>query len=225
MNGFETLDWVVIIGYFLIIAGVAVWVMTRKQTNTEDYFLAGRNIGWFIVGASIFASNIGSEHIVGLAGAGAGGKIPMLIYELHAWLVITLGWVFLPFYLRSGVFTMPEFLERRFNSSTRWFLSLFSLIAYVLTKVSVTVYAGGIVIASILNIDFWTGALATVVLTGIYTVMGGMRAVVYTEALQTIVLVLGAATLTFIGLQCGRWMGWIKSSLEPGYLNMWRPAS
>jgi SSS family solute:Na+ symporter len=225
MNGFETLDWVVIVGYFLVIAGVAVWVMTRKQTNTEDYFLAGRNIGWFIVGASIFASNIGSEHIVGLAGAGAGGKIPMLIYELHAWLVITLGWVFLPFYLRSGVFTMPEFLERRFNPATRWFLSLFSLIAYVLTKVSVTVYAGGIVIASILNIDFWTGALATVVLTGIYNIMGGMSAVVYTEALQTIVLVLGAATLTFIGLQAvGGWSG-LKSSLEPGYLNMWRPAS
>jgi SSS family solute:Na+ symporter len=225
MNGFETLDWVVIVGYFLVIAGVAVWVMTRKQTNTEDYFLAGRNIGWFIVGASIFASNIGSEHIVGLAGAGAGGKIPMLIYELHAWLVITLGWVFLPFYLRSGVFTMPEFLERRFNPTTRWFLSLFSLIAYVLTKVSVTVYAGGIVIANILHIEFWTGALATVVLTGIYTVLGGMRAVVYTEALQTVVLVLGAATLTFIGLDAvGGWDG-LKSSLEPGYLNMWRPAS
>ena len=225
MKGFETLDWVVIVGYFLVIAGVAVWVMTRKQTNTEEYFLAGRNIGWFIVGASIFASNIGSEHIVGLAGAGAGGKIPMLIYELHAWLVITLGWVFLPFYLRSGVFTMPEFLERRFNPTTRWFLSLFSLIAYVLTKVSVTVYAGGIVIANILHIEFWTGALATVVLTGIYTVLGGMRAVVYTEALQTIVLVLGAATLTFIGLQTvGGWDG-LRSSLEPGYLNMWRPPS
>lgn len=225
MKGFETLDWVVIVGYFLVIAGVAIWVMTRKQANTEDYFLAGRNIGWFIVGASIFASNIGSEHIVGLAGAGAGGKIPMLIYELHAWLVITLGWVFLPFYLRSGVFTMPEFLERRFNSGTRWFLSLFSLIAYVLTKVSVTVYAGGIVIASILNIDFWSGALATVILTGIYTVLGGMRAVVYTEALQTIVLVIGAATLTFIGLDAvGGWSG-LKSSLEPGYLNMWRPPS
>ena len=225
MKGFETLDWVVIVGYFLVIAGVAVWVMTRKQTNTEEYFLAGRNIGWFIVGASIFASNIGSEHIVGLAGAGAGGKIPMLIYELHAWLVITLGWVFLPFYLRSGVFTMPEFLERRFNPTTRWFLSLFSLIAYVLTKVSVTVYAGGIVIANILHIEFWTGALATVILTGIYTVLGGMRAVVYTEALQTIVLVLGAATLTFIGLQSvGGWDG-LRSSLEPGYLNMWRPTS
>jgi solute:Na+ symporter, SSS family len=225
MKGFETLDWVVIFGYFLIIAGVAVWVMTRKQKSTEDYFLAGRNIGWFVVGASIFASNIGSEHVVGLAGAGAGGKIPMLIYELHAWLVITLGWVFLPFYLRSGVFTMPEFLERRFSSGTRWFLSVFSLIAYVLTKISVTVYAGGIVIASILGIDFWTGALATIILTGIYTIIGGMRAVVYTEALQTIVLVVGAGTLTFVGLNAvGGWDG-LRSSLEPGYLNMWRPST
>ncbi len=225
MSGFQTLDWVVIASYFAIIAVVAIWVMTRKQKSTEDYFLAGRNIGWFVVGASIFASNIGSEHVVGLAGAGAGGKIPMLIYELHAWLVITLGWVFLPFYIRSGVFTMPEFLERRFSSGTRWFLSVFSLAAYVLTKISVTVYAGGIVIASILNIDFWTGALATVVLTGIYTVLGGMRAVVYTEALQTVVLVLGAGTLTFIGLDTvGGWDG-LRDSLEPGYLNMWRPAT
>ena len=159
MQRFETLDWIVIGIYFLLIAVLAIWVMTRKQKNTEDYFLAGRNLGWFVVGASIFASNIGSEHVVGLAGAGAGGKIPMLIYELHAWLVITLGWVFLPFYMRSGVFTTPEFLERRFNANTRWFLSVFSLVAYVLTKVSVTVYAGGIVISSILGIDFWTGAL------------------------------------------------------------------
>lgn len=225
MQRFETLDWIVIAVYFLLIAILAIWVMTRKQQNTEDYFLAGRNLGWFVVGASIFASNIGSEHVVGLAGAGAGGKIPMLIYELHAWLVITLGWVFLPFYIRSGVFTMPEFLERRFDSSTRWFLSVFSLIAYILTKVSVTVYAGGIVIASILDISFWTGALVTVVLTGIYTILGGMRAVVYTEAMQTIVLVIGAGTLTFVGLNSvGGWDG-MKEALEPGYLNMWRPAS
>lgn len=225
MQGFSTLDWIVIAIYFALIAGLALWVMSRKQKNTEDYFLAGRNLGWFVVGASIFASNIGSEHIVGLAGAGAGGKMPMLIYELHAWLVITLGWVFLPFYIRSGVFTMPEFLERRFSSGTRWFLSLFSLIAYVLTKVSVTVYAGGIVIASMLHIDFWFGALLTVVLTGIYTITGGMRAVVYTEALQTVVLVIGAGTLTYIGLQSvGGWDG-MRQSLEPGYLNMWRPST
>lgn len=196
-----------------------------RQKNTEDYFLAGRNLGWFVVGASIFASNIGSEHVVGLAGAGAGGKIPMLIYEMHAWIVITLGWVFLPFYLRSGVFTMPEFLEKRFSHGTRWFLSIFSILAYVLTKVSVTVYAGGVVISSLLGIDFWFGALITVILTGAYTILGGMRAVAYTEAIQTVVMVLGAATLTYFGLQAaGGWSG-VKASLPDGYLNMWRPNS
>lgn len=225
MNSFATLDWVVIIGYFLVLGLLAAWVISRKQKSTEEYFLAGRNMGWFVVGASIFASNIGSEHVVGLAGTGAGGKIPMLIYELHAWIVLMLGWVFLPFYVRSGVFTMPEFLERRFSASTRWFLSVFSLVAYVLTKVSVTVYAGGIVIASLLQIDFWSGALATVVLTGIYTVLGGMKAVVYTEALQTVVLVIGAGALTFVGLDAvGGWDG-MRAAIEPGYLNMWRPPS
>ncbi|GAA4399416.1 sodium:solute symporter [Nibrella viscosa] len=223
MNQFSTLDWVVIGSYFLLLTAVAIWVVTRKQSNTEDYFLAGRNLGWFVVGASIFASNIGSEHVVGLAGSGAGGKIPLLIYELHAWLVITLGWVFLPFYYRSGVFTMPEFLERRFNASTRWFLSIFSLLAYVLTKVSVTVYAGGIVISSLLHIDFWFGALITVILTGIYTVLGGMRAVAYTEAIQTVILVIGAATLTIVSVQsAGGWSG-VKEALPAGYMNMWRP--
>jgi len=226
MNGsLQSLDWIVIAGYFTILLGVAWWVISQRNKNTEDYFLAGRNLGWFIVGASIFASNIGSEHVVGLAGTGAGGRFPLVIYELHAWLVITLGWVFLPFYLRSGVFTMPEFLERRFNSTTRWFLSIFSLLAYVLTKVSVTVYAGGIVISSLLGIDFWTGALFTVVLTGVYTILGGMRAVAYTEAIQTVVLVIGAATLTFVGLNAAGGWSQMKASLPDGYINMWKPLS
>jgi transporter, SSS family len=225
MTGFATLDWIVIAAYFLVIGLLALWVMRRKNENTEDYFLAGRNMGWFVVGASIFASNIGSEHIVGLAGAGADGKIPMLIYEIQAWLVLALGWVFLPFYMRSGVFTMPEFLEKRFNSQTRWFLSIFSLVAYVLTKVSVTVYAGGMVISSIFNIEFWYGALLTVVLTGVYTVLGGMRAVVYTEALQTIILVIGAATLTIVGLNSVGGLDGLTAELEPGFFNMWRSAS
>ncbi|MCG8319112.1 MAG: sodium:solute symporter [Cytophagales bacterium] len=225
MKSLDVLDWIVIGAYFLVLLAVAVWVIMQKQKNTEDYFLAGRNIGWFVVGASIFASNIGSEHVVGLAGAGAGDKMPMLIYELHAWLVLMLGWVFLPFYARSGVFTMPEFLEKRFNAKARWILSVFSLVAYILTKVSVTIYAGGVVVSSLLGINFWVGALSTVVLTGIYTVLGGMRAVVYTETLQTIVLVLGAATLTFLGLQAvGGWSG-LKSTLGAEYFNMWRPPS
>lgn len=225
MKTLDTLDWVCIGIYFLILIGIAVWVIRKKQNNTEDYFLAGRNVGWFVVGASIFASNIGSEHVVGLAGAGAGNKLPMLIYEIHAWIVLLLGWVFLPFYARSGVFTMPEFLEKRFDARARWILSIFSIIAYVLTKISVTIYAGGIVVSALLGIDFWTGAIATVVLTGIYTILGGMRAVVYTEALQAMVLVVGAAALTFIGLdKVGGWSS-IQQTVTPEYLNMWRSAS
>lgn len=222
MNTLATLDWIVIAAYFLLLLGVAAWVIMQKQKNSEDYFLAGRNMGWFVVGASIFASNIGSEHVVGLAGSGAGDKFPLLIYELHAWIVILLGWLFLPFYVRSGVFTMPEFLEKRYNARARWFLSLFSLAAYVLTKVSVTLYAGGIVISTLLNISFMQGALATVVLTGIYTVLGGMRAVVYTETLQAVILVLGAATLTFLGLQAAGGWNSVVAEVGPEYMNMWR---
>ncbi|MEN0048691.1 MAG: sodium:solute symporter [Bacteroidota bacterium] len=221
-NSLATLDWVVIVGYFLLLLGVAAWVIMQKQKTSEDYFLAGRNMGWFVVGASIFASNIGSEHVVGLAGSGAGDKFPLLIYELHAWIVVLLGWLFLPFYVRSGVFTMPEFLEKRFGPRARWFLSLFSLAAYVLTKVSVTLYAGGIVISTLLGITFMQGALATVVLTGIYTVLGGMRAVVYTETLQAVILVIGAATLTFLGLNAAGGWNSVVETVGPEYMNMWR---
>ncbi|PHN04007.1 sodium:solute symporter [Flavilitoribacter nigricans] len=224
-NSLATLDWIVIAGYFLLLLGIAAWVILQKQENSEDYFLAGRNMGWFVVGASIFASNIGSEHVVGLAGSGAGDKFPLLIYELHAWVVVLLGWLFLPFYVRSGVFTMPEFLEKRFNPRARWFLSLFSLAAYVLTKVSVTLYAGGIVISTLLDISFMQGALATVILTGIYTVLGGMRAVVYTETLQAMILVIGAATLTFLGLNAAGGWGSIVEEVGPQYMDMWRSSN
>ncbi|MEZ4995681.1 MAG: sodium:solute symporter [Saprospiraceae bacterium] len=221
-NSLATLDWIVIAGYFLLLLGIAAWVILQKQENAEDYFLAGRNMGWFVVGASIFASNIGSEHVVGLAGSGAGDRFPLLIYELHAWVVVLLGWLFLPFYVRSGVFTMPEFLEKRFSPKARWFLSLFSLAAYVLTKVSVTLYAGGIVISTLLGISFMQGAFATVILTGIYTVLGGMRAVVYTEALQAMILVLGAATLTILGLNAAGGWGSVVAEVGPQYMDMWR---
>ncbi len=225
MKGLDSLDWVVIAAYFSVLLGVAWWVIKRKQKNTEDYFLAGRNMGWFVVGASIFASNIGSEHVVGLAGNGAGDKMPLLIYELHAWIVLMLGWVFLPFYARSGVFTMPEFLEKRFDARSRWVLSVVSLIAYVLTKVSVTIYAGGVVVSALLGIPFWVGAVATVVLTGLYTVLGGMRAVVYTETIQAVVLVLGAGVLTVMGLDAVGGWGELKETVGADYFNMWRPNS
>ena len=222
----EGWDWIVLSFYFISLILVAVWVTLKKNKNTEDYFLAGRNVGWFVIGASIFASNIGSEHVVGLAGTGYESGAPMAHYELHAWIVLLLGWLFLPFYIRSGAFTMPEFLEKRFDAGSRWFLSVFSLIAYVLTKVSVTIYAGGIVVSELLGIDFWIGAIGVVVFTGIYTIIGGMKAVIYTETLQAIVLIIGSIIITYLGLEAvGGWdsLTEIVVRESPQHFNMWRP--
>lgn len=231
MTTLSGLDWGVIGVYFLLIAAI-VWWSSRRQQSSEDYFLAGRNIGWLVIGASLFASNIGSEHVVGLAGAGAKSGVAMAHYELHAWCLLVLGWVFVPFYYRTAVFTMPEFLERRFGVASRWLLTFVSLIAYVFTKVSVTVYAGGVVFSSLLapgtfgNLDnFWVGALSVVVLTGIYTVLGGLRAVVYTDTLQAGVLVIGSMCITLIGLN--RVGGWseLRELCGSEYFNLWKPAS
>lgn len=225
MNSFSLADWIVLSGFFILLAGIVIWTLKQKEENTSDYFLAGRNAGWFAIGASIFASNIGSEHLVGLAGAGASSGVVMGYFELTGWMILLLGWIFMPFYLRSSVYTMPEFLERRFSSSSRWFLSLISIISYVLTKVSVTVYAGGIVLESVLGINFWTGAILMVVLTGIYTILGGMKAVMYTSVIQTPILVLGSLMITVIGLiKLGGW-GHMVDIVGPEKLNMFKPAS
>ncbi len=228
-----TLDWIIVASYFLLLVGIVYW-SSRKQATSTDYFLAGREIGWFVVGCSLLASNIGSEHIVGLAGNGATSGMAMAHWELHAWIMLLLGWVFVPFYYRSGVFTMPEFLERRFNSRTRWALSIVSLIAYVFTKVSVTVYAGAVVFQALLpdtfgspENAFWVGAITTVVLTGIYTIFGGLRAVVYTEVAQTILLLAGSVFITLFAL--GKLGGWgeLKAILgeNPSQFALWRPLS
>lgn len=222
---FTALDWVVVGLYFLVLLGVAWWVIRKRPESSTDYFLAGRHVGWFVIGASIFASNIGSEHIVGLAGTGAKSGVVMGHYELHSWLVLLLGWVFVPFYLRSRVFTMPEFLEKRYSPAARWILSVTALIGYVLTKISVTIYAGAVVFQTLMGIDFWTGALTVVILTGIYTVLGGLRAVVYTEAVQAVVLLVGSATVTLVGLdRLGGW-GRLVELAGPEHLNMFLPAS
>ncbi|MEM8763332.1 MAG: sodium:solute symporter [Bacteroidota bacterium] len=221
----ETADWWVLGGYLAALIGVAIWVVLQKNKDTSDYFLAGRNVGWFVIGASIFASNIGSEHVVGLAGTGAESGMPMAHYELHAWIVLLLGWLFLPFYFRSKVFTMPEFLEKRFDSRSRWFLSVFSLVGYVITKVSVTIYAGGIVVSELLGIPFWYGAIGIVIFTGAYTIVGGMKAVIYTETLQTVILIAGSIVITYLGLQeVGGWRA-LRETAGSAHFNMWRPIS
>ncbi|MEE2635722.1 MAG: sodium:solute symporter [Acidobacteriota bacterium] len=220
---FDTLDWVVVSVYFAGLLGIAAWVAQKRQSTAADYFLAGRHVGWFAIGASLFASNIGSEHVVGLAGSGASTGIVLGHYELHSWLILLLGWVFVPFYLRSGVFTMPEFLERRYDRRSRWFLSVVMLVGYVLTKVSVTVYAGGVMLQGLMGLDFWTGAAVVVLLTGAYTVLGGLRAVVYTETLQAFVLVGGSVAVTGFGLvEIGGWQE-LRRSVDPELFDLWKP--
>ncbi len=225
MNTFTFLDWVVIGVYFSTILGIAWWVIKQKQETSEDYFLAGRHAGWFVIGASIFASNIGSEHIVGLAGTAAETGVVMGHYELHSYIALLLGWVFIPFYMRSRVFTMPEFLEKRYSSSTRWFLSVISLIAYVFTKISVTVYAGAVVFETLMGVEFWTGALIIIIMTGIYTVLGGLRAVIYTETIQAGVLILGSVTISIMGLvQIGGWDSLVATA-GSDHFNLFLPLS
>jgi SSS family solute:Na+ symporter len=210
---FSGWDWLTLGLFFLGLIGIVLWVLRQKEETSADYFLAGRDAGWIAVGASIFASNIGSEHLVGLAGAGAESGMAMAHWEMHAWLILILGWVFVPFYARSRVFTMPEFLERRFCPSARSFLSVISLVSYVLTKVAVTVYAGGVVFKTVLGIDewmgidfFWIGALSLVLVTGLYTIFGGMKSVLYTSVLQAPVLILGSLVILVVGLvKLGGW--------------------
>ena len=225
------LDWAIILFYFLVIAGISYWAVKKKdKTSAEDYFLAGRNLGWFIIGASIFASNIGSEHLVGLAGSGATDGVALAHYELHAWCLLVLGWVMVPFYMRSKVYTMPEFLEKRFTPQARTVLSIISLIAYVLTKIAVGIYAGGIVFRALLpeinflGMDtFWIGSILLIVLTGIYTIVGGLRAVVYTETLQTFVKIIGAVLVTYYGLQAlGGWDK-LREICGSEMFNLWKP--
>ena len=228
------IDWLMILLYFGLLLCVAWWVVRKNKDTAADYFLAGRNLGWWVIGASIFASNIGSEHIVGLAGSGAKDGVAMAHYELHAWCLLVLAWVFVPFYARSLVFTMPEFLERRFCTKSRYVLSVVSLITFIVSKIAVGIFAGGVVFGTLLPelqiklgdvvIDsFWIGSVLVIALTGLYTMVGGMRAVAYNDAVQVVVLITGSALLTIYGLiQLGGW-NQLRTLCGSEMFNLWKP--
>ena len=209
----ELLDWIVIGVFCLALIGIVVWVINQKNNDSADYFLGGRDATWIAIGASIFASNIGSEHLIGLAGAGASSGMAMAHWEIQGWMILILGWVFVPFYTRSMVYTMPEFLEKRYNKESRTILSVISLISYVLTKVAVTVYAGGLVFQQVFGIKelwgidfFWIAAIGLVLITALYTIFGGMKSVLYTSVLQTPILLLGSLIILVLGLKAvGGW--------------------
>jgi solute:Na+ symporter, SSS family len=228
------LDWLAIGLYFTVLLGVAWWVIKSGKDTASDYFLAGRNLGWWVIGASIFASNIGSEHIVGLAGSGAKDGVALAHYELHAWCLLVLAWVFVPFYARSMVFTMPEFLEKRFCTKSRYVLSIVSLVTFIVSKIAVGIFAGGVVFGTLLpemqlNIgghvidSFWIGSISVIILTGLYTMLGGMRAVAYNDAVQVVVLIGGSALLTIYGLiKLGGWHE-LRVLCGSDMFNLWKP--
>lgn len=220
----QLLDWIVIGVFCMALIGIVIWVVSQKNNNSADYFLGGKDATWIAIGTSIFASNIGSEHLIGLAGAGASSGMAMAHWEIQGWMILILGWVFVPFYTRSMVYTMPEFLERRYNKASRTILSVISLISYVLTKVAVTVYAGGLVFQQVFGIDtlwgidfFWIAAIGLVLITALYTIFGGMKSVLYTSVLQTPILLLGSLIILVLGLKAvGGWDEVIATcSLQP----------
>src|SRR3954464_2542432 len=226
MSNLRVTDILVIAAYFVLLAAIAWWAAKKEKKVSSDFFLASREVGWLAVGASLFASNIGSEHLVGLAGTGAASGLAVGHFEwLASFILLLLGWLFVPFYLRSGVYTMPEFLERRYNPAARSYFTWVSIVGYVLTKISVTLFAGGIVMRAVTGLDFWTSAAILIVITGIYTIFGGLRAVIYTEVMQAVVLILGSVTLMFIGLHAvGGWSG-LRASVPPDFFSMWKPSN
>jgi solute:Na+ symporter, SSS family len=233
---FSALDWTVVALYFVANTAICVWCALLKEKDTTDYFLASRSAGWFLIGSSIFASNIGAEHLIGLAGSGADSGMAFAHWELHSYLVLVLGWVFAPFYLRANVFTTPEFLERRYTPATRTFLSMIFLVSYILTKASVTIFAGAFAIQTILGYDvvsvpvfgdvdfFWFAALSLVVITGVFVVFGGMKSVLWTEAMHVPVLLIGSAVLLIVGLYQIGGLDALRAA-NPETIHLWRPLS
>lgn len=237
LDNFGIIDLSIVLLYFAVILWISKWAADEKNKTLSavDYFLAGKDQGWLVIGASLFASNIGSEIILGVSGAGARGNMPVANFEIIASLVlILLGWVFVPFYLRTGVFTMPEFLEKRYSRACRNYLSVISVLAYVITKISLIIFAGALVFETI-GIPFWTGAIFTVLATGLYTVLGGLKAVIYTDMVQAIILLIGTGAVTLFALnEVGGWGEMIDTlsiaSQNPAnptvdrFFNLWRPS-
>jgi SSS family solute:Na+ symporter len=216
-------DFVIVAVYFLVVLGIGV-SFRKRGSSSKEYFLAGRHVGWVAIGASLFATNISSEHFLGLAGAGSKSGLAVGHFEWLAVLILLLlGWIFTPFYLQSGVFTMPEFLERRYNRAARYYLSMVSIIAYVLTKISISLYAGGILLNAVVGWDMYTSAVVIVIATGIYTIVGGLAAVIYTDLAQMLILIIGSTALTVMGLSTAGGWDAVVAGTPADFWSMFKP--
>ena len=206
---FIWLDWAVLaIGLCGVVAAVwyAIWKDKKAQQGEDSSaYLFGKGEPWYVIGMAIFAANIGSEHLVGLAGTGAKDGVGMAHWEMQGWMILILGWLFVPFYQlminkMGKIITMPDFLKMRYTQRTGSWLSIITLVAYVLTKVSVTAFTGGIFFKYLLGIPFWYGAIGLIAITAVFTVFGGMKGVMTLSTIQTPILIIGSFLVLFLGL-------------------------
>ena len=225
-NNFSILDVIVLVFYLVTILVIAFYSSRRKDKDFADYFLSGRSAGWIAIGMAIFATNISSEHFIGLAGSGAVRGLAVAQFELMAiFILIVLGWFIAPIYLKSGVTTVPELFEKRFDSKSRKFLAGLSIGIYFLTKIMVTLLAGGLLFSKMFGLSIYAFAILTILITGIYTSIGGATAVLRTQVVQSFILILGAVLLTAFGLnEVGGYAG-LKAKLPADYFNMFKPMS
>lgn len=226
ISTYSNIDLLIIILYLLATLGIGLYYSRRSDKNTQEYFLAGKSIGWFAVGLTIFSTNISSEHFIGLAGSGSSRGLAVGQFELMAiFILVLLGWILAPIYYKAGVMTMPEFLEKRFDKKIRKIFAVLSISIYLFTKVSVTLFAGGILFYKIFGLNIYTSAIVIVLLTGIYTLIGGAKSVIKTNVFQSFILILGALILTIFGLkEIGGFQG-LTNGLSKEYFCMFKPMS
>lgn len=223
---FTQIDAFVLLAYLIIVLSLGFYYSKRNDESYSDYFLAGRNIGWLTVGMSIFATNISSEHFIGLAGAGATRGLAVGQFELMAiFTLIFLGWVLAPIYFKSNVVTVPEFLEKRFDLRIRKFFAAFSIIIYVFTKILVSLFAAGLLFYKIFGLNIYATSIIIVLITGLYSVTGGANAVIRTQLFQGIVLIIGAIVLSVFGLNAVGGFSGLEQKLPAHFFNMFKPIS
>ncbi|HEX7358103.1 MAG TPA: sodium/solute symporter, partial [Ignavibacteriaceae bacterium] len=223
---FSQIDLLVLVAYLIIVLSLGFYYSRRSDENYSDYFLAGRNIGWFTVGISIFATNISSEHFIGLAGSGSTRGLAVGQFELMAiFTLIFLGWILAPIYLKSGVVTVPEFLEKRFDRKIRKMFAGFSIAIYIFTKILVSLFAAGLLFYKIFGLNIYASSIIIVLITGLYSVTGGANAVMRTQLFQGIILILGAVILSAFGLNAVGGFSGLEAKLPADFFNMFKVIS
>ncbi|MBU1097609.1 MAG: hypothetical protein CVV23_11655 [Ignavibacteriae bacterium HGW-Ignavibacteriae-2] len=226
IESLSTIDNLILILYIGIALVIGLISAVGRDKTTQDYFLAGKDMGWILIGTSLFATNISSEHFIGLAGAGSVHGLSVGLFEwLAVFILIILAWFFIPVFIKADVMTMPEFLGKKFGDRVRAYLTAISLAAYFFTKIAVTLIAGGYLLGKILGLDVFTSAVLIVLLTGLYTVIGGMASVMKTQFFQAIVLIVGSLLLTLYGLKDIGGLSVIIEKLPASYFEIIKSSS